>query len=200
MDFLPWLLSALVSSLLTFSDLDRTFYIPKSSIWKRIEIYTWFSGFILLNALLAMCFYAAVKDIPNLQNTPVWLVGMGSGASYLALVRIKLTTIKINESEIPVGIDLFYESVRGFVYKHINSLAKEARKEEIIAKANDEKETLEKLNEEARLNIYSDALLSEKEKKEKIDWLKRLNENEKGERDKRILLITYLLTDQTENL
>jgi len=200
MDFLPWLISALVSALLTFSDLDRTFYIPKSSVEKRINIYLWFSGFILLNSGLAMCFYAGVKDISSLQNMPAWLVGMGSGVSYLALVRSKFTTIKINESEIPFGIDLFYESVKGIVYENINNLAKEARREEIIAKVDDEKETLEKLNEAARVNIYSDALLSAKEKQEKMDWLNSLDKNEKGEREKRILLVTYLLTNQTESL
>jgi len=160
--------SGFVAGVLTVFDLDRTFYFP-SKIQKRFRLWAWYCFFVLANAGLAAGLYLAVRDLDTLKSLNVWLKATIVGASYLAIIRAKLTTFEVSGKSIPFGPEALYDAAKAFVYKRINHIAKAARRDETLELAG--KKTLTELGQEAKLAIDQDALMTPDEKRAYKEWL-----------------------------
>lgn len=194
---MEWIFTGIIVALLTLFDLDQTFYIP-SNTEQKIRLYAWWWGFIIANSMVASLLYYAVADIEAIQKIQPEFRGVAVGLGYLALVRAKLTTLKVQDKEVPLGIELFYEGAKTFVYKRINRIAKQARREE--TKKYVQENSLKDLELEAKLDINQDALLTETQKKEWRDWVdKVVKDKNKDDIDKRIALAIYIKSGQKSN-
>ncbi|NES25428.1 MAG: hypothetical protein F6K41_42650 [Symploca sp. SIO3E6] len=194
-----WIIAGSVAGLLTFFDLDRTFYIP-SKIGQKWQFYIWYWGFVLANGLLAVALYFALEgnsalteEFSALNNLPLWLRSFLIGVSYLAIIRLKFATIKIGEQEVPFGIEAFYEAAKESVYRNINRIAKIARAEEAINLT--KKHDLDTLVALANLSITQDVLLAPEEKEAATQWIKQIKENEdSNDLEKQMLLANFILS------
>ncbi len=187
------LIAGFTASILTLFDLDRTFYIP-AKFEKKLVLYSWWWGFIVINGLLAAALLAALgNDILNNFNPFLRAVTVGIG--YLAIIRAKLTTFSIQGTEVPFGFELAYEAAKSFAYKRINSIAKEARTAETIELST--KCTLEELANKAKLSVSQDQLLEPEDKNKIKQWiLKVIQDNASDDMAKRQALSSYLLSNQ----
>jgi len=161
----------LLAGVLTWFDLDRTFYVPARAQQMR-RLYTWWWAFIVGNGLLACGLDLGVRDLEVFKSWTPWLRGLAIGAAYLAVIRVKFTTFEIGGKPVPFGFELIYEGAKGFVYKRINRIAKAARYDETIDLA--QRLSLKELETRARLSIQHDALLTDDEKQANYDWLQRV--------------------------
>lgn len=183
-----------VAALLTLFDLDQTFYIPKQFKGK-VALYFWWVAFILINGLLAAGAYNVFGQVDGLKGLHSWLRALLVGISYLAFVRIKITTFKFQGQEVPVGVEALYVGAKNFVYKRINRIAKEARSVETIERATNM--ALADLVSQARLAVNQDAILTAEEKKTNVAWiLSVLQDAATTDFDKRAALADYILSGQ----
>lgn len=190
-----WLIAAVVASLLTFFDMDRTFYIP-NNINSKTRLYSLFILFILSNGMLASLLYIALQDevIPNVSSFPKWLNSLLVGIGYLAIVRVKFATLYFNEQEIPLGLELLYNSAKYAINKRINKILKEARIKEIEELT--QKHNLIQLKRKAIISINVDSLLSENEKEEYRRWVEEtVQDATKYEDNESEYLASYFLAD-----
>ena len=169
------LIAFLGSALLTFLDLDRTFYIPTKAS-DRTKLYAWWWGFILGNGGVAGTLYLVVRDTGGLSGLHPWLLAGIVGISFPAIIRTKFTTITVQGKEVPLGLEAFYEAVKTSVYKRINSIAMRARYTETMAMASSL--TLLELVFRTRLSISQNVLLSPEEKRGALGWLLGVLEDE----------------------
>lgn len=189
-----WIIAGVTAALLTYFDLDRTFYIPEKTR-QKFELYAWLLGFPLANGLLAIAFYFALEDDAMLQSLSPWLRSLTIGFGYLAFVRLKISTLEVGNEEVPLGPELFYETARNFVYRRINRIAKSARYEETTALASSL--SLGEIVRRARLSIDQDALLNPQEKTDAREWVSKILEDPKtNEEDKRLALADYVLSER----
>lgn len=189
-----WIIAGLTAALLTYFDLDRTFYIPAKTR-QKYQLYSWLLGFPLTNGALATLFYIAFVDDPSLKDINPWLRAFLLGVGYLAVVRLKVSTLRVGTEEVPLGPELLYDTARDFVYRRINRIAKNARYEETLALSNTA--TLGELTRRARLSIDQDVLLTPIEKAEARQWIEKLLEDLKtSEEDKRLALADFILSDR----
>jgi hypothetical protein len=98
------LIAFLGSALLTFLDLDRTFYIPTKAS-DRTKLYAWWWGFILGNGGVAGTLYLVVRDTGGLSGLHPWLLAGIVGISFPAIIRTKFTTITVQGKEVPLGLE-----------------------------------------------------------------------------------------------
>jgi len=186
---------ALITALFfTLFDLDRTFYIP-SNVPRKLGLYSWWWGFVFANGVLAAALYHSVSDINALQSLPQFLRPVAVGASYLALMRLKLTTFTFQGKDVPFGTEALYEAAKAFVYKRINRIAMQARYSEVEALAN--RETLEQLSNRAKLSIRVNALLTPEEKKAALAWVVSVvSDANSTDFEKRAILADFVLSGQ----
>jgi hypothetical protein len=172
------LIAGILAGAFTFFDLESKFYIP-SKVPKRLSLSLFFWGFIFANGALAGgLFYGLnVNPIPSFlpgwyKILPGWIRALIVGSSYLALIRLKFTTLKVGEHEVPFGIELFYNRSRDWVYEKINEIAKQARYEETfdLAKRN----SLDELVTRAKLSTDVDALLNSDQKQITKVWITKV--------------------------
>jgi hypothetical protein len=183
-----------ICALLTLFDLDRTFYVPANT-QRKLYLYGWWWGFIVINAGLAAALYHVFKDEDALRALHPRLRAAMIGVSYLAIIRVKFTTFTIQGNEIPFGLEALYEGAKTFVYKRINRIAKAARYSETVdlAKAS----TIDDITGRARLTIMQDAILTDEEKRQALAWvLSVLQDQGTSDFDKRTSLADYILSGQ----
>jgi len=130
-------LSMFIAGLLTLFDLDDIFYVPKSvsgfswmDTWSRLNLFFWWWGFVAVNAILAGALYLILRK-DQIKDFHPLLAAAGTGFGYLALVRVKFTTIQ----DVPIGFELFYERAKNFAYKRINRITTHARQVELTTMA-----------------------------------------------------------------
>lgn len=187
-------IAGVTAALLTLFDLDRTFYVPARTQRKAL-LYTWWWGFVIANGLLAVVFYKMISGIEALQNVNPWLRAVSVGAGYLAVIRLKFTTFNFQGKEVPFGLEAFYEAGKGYIFKRINNIAKEARFAETMELINHK--TLDELAIQARLNIEQDQLLAPEEKRSRKAWLlKVIQDANTTEAERRATLADYILSGQ----
>jgi hypothetical protein len=169
--------AGLVAGLLTLIELDRTFYVPEHTKGK-IRLWAWWWGFIVANGLLAAAIDLAVRDSDQLRGVS-WVVrGLGLGAAYLAVVRLKFATFQYpGNAEVAFGPEAAYEAAKAFVFKKINMIAMAARTAETIQLSRSN--TLGELAELARGHINHDALMDETQKRDAKAWLLAVIEDAK---------------------
>ena len=189
------LIAGLVASLLTFFDMDRIFYIPQNTNSKT-RLYLLFFSFIFGNGMLASFLYIGLQDeiIPNVSSFPKWLNSLLVGVGYLTIIRTKFATLYFNEQEIPLGLELLYDSAKYAINKRINGIVKEARIKEIEELT--QRYNLNQLKRKAIMSIQVDSLLSENEKEEYKKWVTETVNDAKNEEDNESeYLASYFLAD-----
>ncbi|GAB4378266.1 MAG: hypothetical protein Kow00121_29680 [Elainellaceae cyanobacterium] len=152
-------------------------------------------GFIVANGALAAGLYMVLQENPTFAELPGWLAATLAGIGYLTIIRLKIITLQIGETQAPLGLELLYEAAKGSVYKRINRIAKEARYEETVnlAKAFE----LEDLIRRANLSIAQDALLNPDEKEEAQDWVQSvLSDVQLDNLEKREILADFILSER----
>jgi hypothetical protein len=182
--------SAAIAGAVTIFDLDRTFVVggPQSS---RVHRSTWWWAFILANSGLAITVFFALRHVKFFSAWGPWEFSIAVGVGYLALARLKFATISYQDEEAPVGIDIFYESGRQFVFKRINEAIK--REREQVARQYILDNDLRSLGSIVRLSIELDALLTAVEKKTRLTWLLQVLEDTTfDEEQKKLTLAIYL--------
>ncbi len=188
------LVTGTTAALLTLFDLDRTFYVP-AKVHQKIALYTWWFGFILINGVLAVLLYQIAGNIEALTSVNVYLKAVAFGLGYLAIVRIKFATFTFQGNQMPFGLEAFYDAGKGFVFKRINSIAIQARRDETSDLAS--MKQLRELATDAKFSIAADALLSAEEKASRQKWLlKILQDTATTEEDKKITLANYIKSGQ----
>ncbi len=182
------------AALLTLFDLDRTFYVPKR-VQRKLALYSWWVGFILINGAMAVLLYSILGNVEALKDVNSYLKAVIFGIGYLALIRLKFATFNYQGSPVPFGIEAFYEAGKGFIFRRINSIAIQARREETTELANSS--TVKELAGEAKFSIEADALISTEDKRSRMIWLlKILQDASVLEEDKKIILANYIKSGQ----
>lgn len=184
------LLSAAVAGGVTLFDMDRTFIAGDVSGY-RVHRSAWWWGFIVANCATAAAVFFGLRQVATFQEWNSWLFAPAVGVSYLAFVRLKFATVSYQNSEIPIGLDTFYESGRQFVFKRINEAIKADRAR--LAKALIDDNDLKALGNRVRLNIELDSLLTPEEKKTRLAWLlKVLQDPGFDDEQKKTTLAVYI--------
>ncbi|MDF5756239.1 hypothetical protein [Spongiactinospora sp. TRM90649] len=170
--------------------MDRTFIVGDVSGY-RVHRSAWWWGFVLVNCATAAVVYFGLAAVPAFRDWNSWLFAAGIGVSYLALVRLKFATVSYQNTQIPVGLDTFYESGRQFVFKRINEAVKADRAR--LARRLIEDHDVKSLGNQIRLDINLDALLTPEEKKTRLAWLlKVLQDPGFDEEQKKTTMAVYL--------
>jgi len=162
------LLSAAIAAVVTLFDMDRTFVIGKTGAHRAYRS-PWWWGFVVANCGIAAVVFLALRSLHTFHAWNSWYFATVVGISYLAVVRLKFATVSYQNSEIPIGLDTFYESGRQFIFKRINEEIK-ADRERLARKLFDDND-LKSLGNSVRMNINLDALLTPEEKKTSLAWL-----------------------------
>ncbi len=191
---MEYLVTGTTAALLTLFDLDRTFYVP-SRVQRKVALYSWWVGFILINGALAVLLYSILGNIEALNSLNIYLKAVVFGIGYLALIRLKFATFNFQGNAVPFGIEAFYEAGKGFIFRRINSIAIQARREETNELAKNS--TVKELASEAKFSIEADALISTEDKRSRLVWLlKILQDGTVSEEDKKIILANYIKSGQ----
>ena len=187
------LIAAVVAAGLTLIDMDRVFYVPRT-VQRKIALYFWWVGFVAVNAALAAAAVVFLTPGPPFKDWDAVVRGLVIGFGYLALIRLKFTTVMIGDKEVPLGIEAAYEGIKQAAFRRINSIAKQARIAEATALA--DKKSLAELVEDARTSIDLDALLKPSEKEEAKRWVARVAQDAgaSGERNAKITLADFILS------
>jgi len=191
---LPYLTAASVAGILTLFDLDRHFSVPRS-VRRDPGLNLWWWGFVFVNGILATLLYGLFAKQPPLDALNPLIGGFVIGLAYLALVRIKFTTLSKNGQDVPVGLEPLYEGAKSYFYKRINQIARAAINKESDVMSMDKTMTLEKLQGVAENNIRNNKLLSKTEQEELRDWIISVAKDKGSEDRKRLILISFILTD-----
>ncbi len=188
------LIAAGTAGLVTFLDIDRTFYIP-NKVEQKFHLYFLVVGFVFANAFLAAAFYLALQGTSFAKVLPEWARALVVGLSYLTLVRQKFASISAGGGEAPLGLEFLYNSARYSVYKRINRIAKAARYQEAIDLA--DRKSLEELKQDAELSISQDALLTEEEREKERKYVNSTyTDKQSDERTRSLVLADYILSQQ----
>ncbi len=186
------LVSGAIAALLTFFDIARTFYMPSGK--RRVNFLLWAVLFVLANGLLASLLYQAVKNFGSLASLSPYLRAVVVGASYLVLVRSKLATIKVQNEEVPLGLEYLYNAAKEFVYKGMNRISIAGLTEEALSLT--QGQTLKQLATTVSAYITNNNLLSEQEKTARKAWLLKVLQDSTTDDEKSVTLATYILSER----
>jgi hypothetical protein len=187
-------IAGLAAAALTLFDLDRTFYIP-SGPSLRLQRLVWWWGFVVLNGSLAAGLYGVLADSDVLKGVNSTVRAAAIGIGYLGLVHLKFTTFSLGGKDVPFGFDALYEAARAFFYKRLNRIAKVARRDETMAKA--QVTQLPALITEANLAVDQDSLMSTAEKTTAKAWIVAVAADDgASDLDRRVALANFILSGQ----
>lgn len=179
--------------ILTVLDLDKTFYVPQDAKRRLIlQCYWW--GFTVANGLLAIILYLNVRNIAAFRGWNQLLLAIVTGVTYLALLRMKFTTFSFEGKDVPLGIEALYDACRGYIFKRINRIAREARREEALKLS--ASKSLRDLAHHAYNTIENDALTSEDDKADARKWLQDIMAENIDVEQKKIVLAIFVLSER----
>ncbi len=188
------LLTGATAAFITLFDLDRTFYVP-SKLQRKAALYGWWFSFIIINGLLAVLLLLLIGNYAPFKDMDGWLKAVVIGIGYLALVRLKFATFSFQGTEVPFGIEAFYDAGKGFVFRRINDIAIEARNNETEELANSQ--TVDILAQRTKLAIANDALLTPVEKQQRTVWLVKIFQDANiVDMEKKIMFANYIKSKQ----
>jgi hypothetical protein len=150
---------------------------------RRAYFLLWAFTFVVANGALACLLYQAVKDFSSLASLSNYLKATLVGASYLVLVRSKLATIKVQDQEVPFGLEHVYNGAKEFVYKGMNRISIAGLTDEADAVA--QGQTLKQLASKASAYITNNNLLSDQEKTARRAWLLKILQDGTTEDEKK---------------
>jgi hypothetical protein len=193
-------LAIVIAGFLTLFDLDDTFYVPKTAsglswmgLRPKIWLLCWWWGFVIANGLLAGALYVLfLKD--QMKDMNPWGAAAVAGFGYLALVRLKITTIQ----DVPIGAELFYEKAKRYAYKRINDITSSARRVELMTMVS--QKSLQQLTTDVQLALHTDALLSESDRREIKKWMLGVLKTDEWDEDlKKLALANFILAKTRQN-
>jgi hypothetical protein len=185
-------LATAVAAVVTFFELDRTFYVPPNAERRRTLWALWWA-FVIGNGLLAGGLYLVVVSSGSMDSLDPWLRAGAVGVGYLGLIRLKFGTFGFEGKDVPFGFEFFYESAKAAVYKRINRIAQRARTKEAIGYAT--AHSLGELATEAKLQVQQDQLLAVEQKEKLKAWILRLVEQPgSSDLDERAALADFILS------
>jgi hypothetical protein len=182
----------IAASVLTFLDLDRTFYVPSNAL-RRARLWAWWWGFVTANGALAVVLYLGLRDFEPFVDMNETLAGLAVGLGYLALVRVKFSTFRFEGQDVPFGLEAFYEAGRQLCYTRINRIARDAR----ISEAEDlaTRHSLVELGRRARLITAHDRLVTREQQASILRWIHTvLTSNPVSEDEKKEALANFILS------
>jgi hypothetical protein len=186
------LIAAITTALLIIFDLDRIFYWPRS-IRKRTGMLCWAFIFLVSNGILSGLFYTLFEQLDQIKDNPIWLKGMLLGIAFLTVIHLKVTSLNVRETDVPVGLDILYEGGKTFVFKRINNLSSNGRIDDASTLSN--RHELGDLGSRAKRLIDRDQLLSIDQKSSDKSWLTRvINDAAANDADKKEIVADYILT------
>ena len=115
---------------------------------------------------------------------------MQVGATLPILVMI----MKVQNEEIPLGLEYLYNAAKDFVYKGMNRISIAGLSEEAASRA--QQQTLKQLASTVSAYITNNNLLSEQEKTARKAWLLKILEDATTEDEKKVTLATYILSER----
>ncbi len=192
---MEWLLASLVAGIFTYCDLAAVFDAPPHTLQRRpwLILLAWWWGFIVANALLAGLLFALLRE-QYFKDVNPWLAALGAGAGYSSLVRLQFTTLQIHGKATPVGIETFYEMLKGLVHQRINRIIREWRMEQSAALTALD---LADLRQRALLMVGSDSLKSQEVRNADATWINQTTSNAKvPEADRRRIIALFIITGQ----
>lgn len=186
-----WTLTPLVSCFLTWLEIDNTISITTNIQQRRRFIWICFSVFIAVNGVLSVILYFMIADNASISalRPPVraFLIGLG----YPALVRLKFTTLKIEDREVSIGLDLIYENIKQSLDKRIRRIVQDAEFEEVKNFIKDK--TLEDLLRRSKFLVGQLQLGAEKSK-EYLAWCdSTANDQNALEMERKLFLADFIL-------
>jgi hypothetical protein len=193
-------LAGVLASLVTLLELDRIFYVP-SKVAEKFKLYALIVGFVLLNGVLAAGLFALIGDAESFKKQiDSWAVRATLvGLSYLALVRLKIATVQIQDTQYAVGIEALYEGLKNSFYKRINRIVRLARHVETTELA--ASKTLKELAQTARNYIRTNDLLPADKRTSLLAWVARVENDAAGlEEDRKLALANFILSDRADGV
>jgi hypothetical protein len=174
--------------LLTFFELDRAFYVPKAA---RKRVWFYWSSFCAINgglaAILLWVFWMRVDD------WGWWARVLAFGPGFMALMRTRVVSVRREEIEIPIGLELLHRELRDFFYRRINEVCRSERFKEADQLARSH--SLKDLLIQARMQIRQDALLTDEEKADRLEWLLKIQRDRSiDEREKKLIIADFILS------
>lgn len=160
--------TAILTLAITFFDLESTFGIAALPA-RPIRATAWWWGFLIVNGALSILMWVLLQAYPPFRSWNPWAYSFAIGLAYPALVRLKLTTITINDQKVSVGLERLYEGAKEYAYARINAAVKAnrtAKAQRLIATKN-----LKTLARDVRFDIEFDSLVSFDEKVRRLEWL-----------------------------
>lgn len=192
MSLTVWILAVCVTCALTWLEIDQTLYVPPNT-QRRGFIRLCILTFIAVNGLLSAGLYFLFVDNPGLQGFSPPFRAIGLGLAYPAIVRVKFTTLKIENKEVSVGLDAIYENIKHSLYKRIRRIVREAEFQEVKEYAS--RYDLNYLLERARFEMDRDLSLNSAERENTKNWLIKLeNDTNSGMEEKKIYLADFILS------
>jgi hypothetical protein len=194
-----WLLTFVISSFLTWVDVNSAMPIVPEASPTRKSVRLSICLFIGINGLLSILFYCLFVTNKAFVNwTPIWKAS-ALGLMYPALIRSKFATLTVDEREVPLGLDLYYEKIRKSFYKRIDRLVRDEEYAAVIALA--EGNSSDELLQKAKFVIDSALAQSNAEKEERRNWCYKLeNDQNASEQQKKMYLASFILYGRTQNL
>ena len=116
-----WILTALVAVFITFIEISQDVNITHSSK-RRIRVWFYIIIFLTISAFLSIFIYFLILENQLLSSLENWLKSICIGLSYLAIIRLKIFTIKVDEKDIPLGLDFLYEKIKQGLIYHVKGL------------------------------------------------------------------------------
>ncbi len=191
---MEWTIAGAIAAALAFLELNKTFYIPKGAN-SRLRLALLEVGFLTANSAVAVGLYFALRQTEPFKDWDRSFSAAVIGTSYLAILTARLTTIKFENREFPVGVEPFYLSAKDYVYRQINTVARDARQGEVRRLA--DSKTLAELVADAKSRIRVDSLMTKERRQEALAWILRVVEDTTAsDQDKREDIANFMLSDQ----
>jgi len=195
------ILTLAITSFITWLELDNALRSVDSKVNSKVrnKIRTYIVIFIGTNCVLALLIYFLFVDNPSLSSwPPVWRATF-LGLLYPALIRFKFATIRIEGTDLPVGLDLYYEKIRKAFYRRVDSLLGEDEFDRVKEFA--ETHEFEELIRRAKITLTSAIAFSNEEKDDLREWIARLeNDQNTPDIDKKLYISQYILFGRTNKL
>jgi hypothetical protein len=182
--------AALVAGLLTLFELDRTFYVPKAA-QDRAKLWGWVGFFVIVNGVIASVTAAVLRTNDSFASWQWAVQGLAAGLSYMAVVRVKIATLKFGQEDVNVGVELIYDYAKDYVFKRINKIAKAARRVEVGTLISEC--TLVELVLRARQEVLYDELLTPAQSIQLQQWILSVVEpDDLTEDEQKLFLANYV--------
>ena len=133
-----FLLTALISISAVLLEVCQSVNLTHASS-SRIRVLFYLLSFLLGTGFLSILLYELLISNAFLSTFSDFARASIIGLSYLVLVRMKLFSFKVNEENIPFGLEYFHEKISLSLISHLNGLIEQDVYERAVLLLKDEK-------------------------------------------------------------